>query len=411
MLKLYNTLSRRSEEFRPVGKTVGIFTCGPSVYQQAHIGNWRTFLFEDILVRYLEYLGYPVKRGMNFTDIEDKAIAEARKRHTSVKKLTDSNIRQFMSELQLLRMKVPDYIPRASEHVPSAVKLIRLLLKKEIAYWHNGNVYFDPLRFRGFGKLYGLDMKRWPKQRRRFHRDTYPGTRWNLGDFILWHGRRRCDTDCWDTAIGPGRPSWNIQDASMISDFFDETLSVYCGGIDNLFRHHDYSIAVLESVRPYPMARYWLHAGHLFAENRKMSKSLGNIVYTGDLAGKGFSYPEIRCFLICTHYREKLNYTDQRMRDAALGLRALRKLVGRVQRKAGPGRGQPSPLSERLRLVFGKGMDNDLDVKQAVDGITAILREADASGVSAAAASEIVKTLREIDSVLQVMLPGAPPER
>lgn len=403
MLRLYNTLSRRIELFRPPHTPVGVFTCGPSVYQRAHIGNWRTFLFEDILVRYLEYQGYRVKRGMNITDIEDKAVAEAKKLRTTVKDLTDRNILQFLREMRQLRMKPPDYLPRASEHVVSAVRLIRELLRTGVAYWHDGNVYFDPLRFRGFGKLYGLDMKRWPKQRRRFHRDTYPGVQWNLGDFILWHGRRQCDTDCWDTEIGPGRPSWNIQDASMISDFFDETLSVYCGGIDNLYRHHDYSIAVLESVRPYPMARYWMHGGHLFVDGRKMSKSLGNIVYTDGLAAKGFSSSEIRFFLMSRHYREKLNFTDADMRNAALRLRALRRLAGRLGRKAGAVRPRPALLAGQLRAAFEHGMDNDLNAPEAVDRISAVLRTVDIGGIPAAEAAAAVKTLREADRVLQVL--------
>ncbi|GAB4486506.1 MAG: cysteine--tRNA ligase [Thermodesulfovibrionales bacterium] len=403
MLRLYNTLSRRIEPFRPAHTPVGVFTCGPSVYQRAHIGNWRTFLFEDILVRYLEYRGYRVKRGMNITDIEDKAVAEAKKRRTTVQKLTDRNIRQFLREMRRLRMQTPDYLPRASEHVLSAVKLIQMLLRKKVAYWHGGNVYFDPLRFTGFGKLYGLDMKRWPKKLRRFHRDTYPGIQWNLGDFILWHGRRQCDTDCWDTEIGPGRPSWNIQDASMISDFFDRTLSVYCGGIDNLYRHHDYSIAILESVRPYPMARYWLHGGHLFVDGRKMSKSLGNIIHADDLAARGFSYHEIRYFLMSRHYREKLNFTDAAMRNAALRLRALRRLAGRIRKMAGAARPQQSRFADEVRAAFEQGMDNDLNAPEAVNRMSAVLRNHDISELSAAEAAGVVTAIRDADHVLQVL--------
>ncbi len=137
-----------------------------------------------------------------------------------------------------------------------------------------------PLKFPGFGKLFGLDMSKWPKKKVRFHKDTYPGVQWNLGDFILWHGYKDGEKAYWDTGIGRGRPSWNIQDPAMVSRYFDETLSVYCGGIDNLYRHHDYTLAILESIRPYPMARFWLHCHHLLVNGRKMSKSRGNIYYT-----------------------------------------------------------------------------------------------------------------------------------
>jgi len=231
-----------------------MFTCGPSVYQKSHIGNFRTFLFEDILVRYLQYHGYTVQRGMNFTDVEDKAVAAAEAQGTTLKQLAEKNIKIFLKEMKLLAMRMPDYLPRASESVEQAVDIIEYLLKRNIAYRYRGNVYFDPLRFPGFGKLYGLDMKRWPRQKKRFHQDTYPGIRWNLGDFILWHGSKEGESFYWDTRIGRGRPSWNIQDPAMIIRHFHETLSFFCGGIDNLYRHHDYNLAILESLRDFPGA-------------------------------------------------------------------------------------------------------------------------------------------------------------
>ena len=257
MLRLFNSLGKKCETFKPVNrKVVTLFNCGPSVYQRSHIGNFRTFLFEDILVRYLEYSGYRVKRGMNVTDVEDKAIKEAEMKKTTIKDLTETNIHRFVQEMSSLRMKTPDYLLRASEAIDEAVEIVEHLLRLKIAYWHHGNVYFDPLTFPRFGELYGLDMTRWPSEKKRFHKDTYPGMQWNLGDFILWRGCKGEETTCWDTRIGRGRPSWNIQDPSMMSKHFHETLSIYCGGHDNLFRHHDYSKAILESIRPYPMARF-----------------------------------------------------------------------------------------------------------------------------------------------------------
>jgi cysteinyl-tRNA synthetase len=203
MLKLFNSLGKKMEVFQPVNdRVVTLFTCGPSVYQRAHIGNFRTFLFEDILVRYLEYQGRRVERGMNFTDIEDKAIKEAHKKGVSVKQLTMENIDGFLREMNLLRIKTPDYLPLASDHVEAAAAMIERLLELKIAYRHKNNIYFDPLKFPGFGKLYGLDMSKWPTRRRRFHRDTYPGIQWNLGDFILWHGYQEGDTVFWESAIG-----------------------------------------------------------------------------------------------------------------------------------------------------------------------------------------------------------------
>jgi cysteinyl-tRNA synthetase len=358
MLRLFNTFGRKLRPFQPVRKElVTIFTCGPSVYQRAHIGNFRTFLFEDILVRYLEYSGHKVRRGLIFTDIEDKAVLEAKKKHTSVQQLADNNISEFLKETRLLRMKSPDYMPKASESVMEAVQIIEELLERKMAYWHKGNVYFDALKFPHFGKLYGLDMSKWPRKKIRFHKDTYPGIQWNLGDFILWHGHKKCDTVCWNTSLGNGRPSWNIQDPAMVMKHFDETLSVYCGGIDNLYRHHDYTLAILESIRPYPMARFWLHCHHLYVN----------------------------------------------MKAAADLLKAFKTILRRIEKRALSAPARKSILSERIIEVFSGHMDNDLSVKEAFDGVHAILVDLDIPGSRPSEAAGIVKALKQIDEVLQVI--------
>ena len=409
-MRIFNSMGKKLEEFIPVStKETTIFTCGPSVYQRAHIGNFRTFLFEDIVVRYLEYSGHNVKRGMNYTDVEDKAVREAYKRGITVPELTSVNIREFQKEMRQLGMKIPDYFPRASENVNNAMEILEILLQKGIAYRHGINYYFDPLKFPGFGKLYGLDMRQWPKRRKRFHLDTYPGMRWNLGDFILWHGCRARDVVCWDAPLGRGRPSWNIQDQAMILPYFHETLSIYMGGIDNMVRHHDYIIAVLESVRPYPVARFWLHCRHLFVEGRKMSKSLGNILYTTDVLAKGFSARELRFFLIYNHYRGKVNFTWDGMAEAAGLLRQTRSLVrraaagfrtGKAPRPAGKGAAQ---WAGDLRAAFRAGMDNDLNVRQAFDGMKAVLDKAVQARPGSGECTGLESALREIDSVLGVL--------
>jgi len=404
MLRLFNTLGKRSETFCPVNrKGVTVFTCGPSVYQKAHIGNFRTFLFEDILVRYLICAGYPVQRGMNLTDIEDKSIQEAKKQKTTVKRLTEKNIRAFITEMKALEMKIPDYLPKASECVNGVVEIIERLLTLKIAYWHNGNVYFAPLKFPGFGKLYGLDMSRWPSTTKRFHKDTYPGMQWNLGDFIIWHGYRTGDAHYWDTRIGRGRPSWNVQDPSMISSHFHETVSIYCGGIDNLYRHHDYTLAIVESMRPYPMARYWLHCEHLCINGQKMSKSRGNIVYIDSLRERGYALSEIRFFLIYGHYREKLLYSDELMRETADTLRNFKRKVKAIEKKAA---GKPrieNPLMQKLEKKFTGNMDDDLNVKKSFDGICSVVSEIRLYDLKPAEAAGIIKALREIDEVFKVI--------
>jgi cysteinyl-tRNA synthetase len=404
LLKLFNTLGQRKATFRPVRKeVVNMFTCGPSVYQKAHIGNFRTFLFEDVLARYLEYSGYSVRRGMNFTDIEDKSISEAEKKNTTVDNIASHNIHEFLREMDLLRMRKPDYLPRASECVNEAVDIIEHLLRRKIAYWHRGNVYFDPLKYPGFGRLYGLDMSKWPRKRRRFHKDTYPGMHWNMGDFILWHGNKEGERYFWDTKIGRGRPSWNIQDPSMIGKYFKETLSIYCGGIDNLFRHHDYTIAILESVRPYPMARFWLHCRHLFVDGRKMSKSTGNILYADSLQKKGYHMSEIRFFLTYGHYRQRMDYSDENMELVAGKLRAFKKLVRKINDKAGRKPAFESTIAQRIRSIFAVNMDDDLNVKKAFDGLYETISGANIYTLKAGEAAGIIKTLKEIDNVLKVI--------
>jgi cysteinyl-tRNA synthetase len=404
MLRLFNTFGRHTETFQPVNKEiVTVFTCGPSVYQHSHIGNFRTFLFEDILVRYLEYLGYQVERGMNITDIEDKAIKEAEKRRTSVRALADQNIETYIKEMQGLRMKIPDFLPRASEAVEKAVEIIERLVDLKSAYWHNGNCYFDPLKYPGFGELYGLDMQKWPKRKKRFHKDTYPGMRWNLGDFILWHGYKEGDTAYWDMRIGKGRPAWNIQDPSMISQHFDETLSLYCGGIDNLIRHHDYTRAVLESIRPYPMAKYWLHCHHLHVNGKKMSKSIGNILYTDNLLEKGYNLSEIRFFLIYGHYRKKLNYSDKRMQSVTERLRKFKEQIKKIENIVGPTKDADTEAARKINEAFQERMDDDLDVKGAFDNVSALVSSIDIKCLTSSAASEIVTALKDVDKVLKII--------
>ena len=406
MFKLFNSLGKKLESFQPVNPNViTLFTCGPSVYQRAHIGNFRTFLFEDILVRYLEYSGYPVKRGMNFTDVEDKAIQEAGGRNVSIKALTDGNIDSFVREMKLLRMKIPDYLVRASEAIDQSVEIIEQLLSLQIAYWHRGNIYFDPLKFSRFGALFGLDMAKWPAKKRRFHKDTYPGMNWNLGDFVLWHGCKKEDNPCWDTRIGRGRPSWNIQDPSMVSKHFNETLSIYCGGFDNLFRHHDYSIAILESIRPYPMARFWLHCHHLVVNGQKMSKSKGNIYYTDTLLDQGQDRDQIRFFLIYGHYRKKLNFSDQALRLAADKLNLFKEKLKTLERRAGQNSGAcvDENAVAKIKEIFTDRMNDDLDVKGAFDTLYDFLFNTNKTGLTASVESGYLKALKGVDQVLQVL--------
>ncbi len=408
LFKVFNTLSRKIEPFKPrEDRKVKMYTCGPSIYRQPHIGNYRTFLFEDMLQRYLEYLGYDVVRLLTFTDIEDKAIAEAEKEKVSIKELTQRNADTFFADAKLLKIKSPTFNPRSSTTVDQAVKMIKILLEKGYAYWYKGNVYFDPLKFEEFGKLSKLDMSRWPKKKRRFHKDTYPGMPWNMGDFILWHGYKEGDKVYWNTEIGKGRPAWNVQDGAMVTKYLGFVIDVACGGIDNLVRHHDYTIAVVEGVSGKEFAHYWFHGAHLFVDGKKMSKSKGNVYYPEDLIKMGYKKEYVRFFLIYGHYRKRLNFTFKKLNKTCQKLVTFNNLVDNLQKT------EPAESSEKAKKLVGeivtsfeRNMNNDLNVKAAFDDLFKIVSRLNTLRNQSKLGSEdariAVASLQRIDGVLQI---------
>jgi cysteinyl-tRNA synthetase len=413
LLSVFNTLTRKTEPFKPIeDMKVKMYTCGPSTYQRAHIGNYRTFLFEDVLQRYLEYLNYRVTRLITLTDVEDKAIAEAKKEKLTVEELTRRNEARFFQDFELLKIKMPDYTVRASSVVEQAAQLVKTLVENGQAYWytHKGakNAYFDPLKFDGFGKLAHLDMSKWPRKKRRFHLDTYPGTPWNRGDFVLWHGCKEGESVCWETEIGRGRPAWNIQDAAMVTKHLGFSVDVACGGIDNLVRHHDYTLAVAEAVSGEAFARYWLHGGHLFVDGKKMSKSKGNVYYLDDLLAKGFRRDHVRFFLIYGGYREKLNFTFQKLAETSRKLDSLKAMVAGLEKvKAIGSSREAEALAGSVVSGFERCMNDDLNVKTAFDSVyetVARLNELlKQEKIGVEDANAVASGLRRVDSVLQVI--------
>jgi cysteinyl-tRNA synthetase len=408
MLSLFNTLTRKIEPFQSAEPLkVKMYSCGPSTYQPAHIGNYRTFLFEDVLQRYLEYLGFNVKRTMTLTDVEDKAVQQAKQEGLTIEQLTTKNEAVFFDDFKTLRIKKPNYPLRASKAVDQAVNLITKLTEKGYAYYYTykgkKNVYFNPLKFKGFGKLANLDMSKWPKKKRRFHEDTYPGTPWNMGDFVIWRGCEHADY-CYETLVGTGRPAWNIQDAAVVTKTLGYTIDVACGGIDNLVRHHDYTIAITESVSNQQFSRFWLHGGHLFVDGKKMSKSKGNVYYPCDLTQKGFAGYEIRFFLIYGPYREKLNFTFEKIKETSYKLASLRKMVQEIEEAQPTGKTtKQEALTSKLSSDFEEKMNNDLDVKGAFDYLyenVSKLHEFRGT-LETGNAKNVLSRLRRIDSVLE----------
>jgi cysteinyl-tRNA synthetase len=409
---VYNTLTGKIEPFKPLeAKKVKMYTCGPSTYLRPHVGNCRTFLFEDVLQRYLEYLGYKVTRLMTLTDVEDKALAQARKDKVSVGELTRRNEDVFFSDSDFLKMRVPDYTVRASTVVDKAAELVKTLVKSGFAYWHihdgERNAYFEPLKFAGFGKLAKLDMSKWPRKKRRFHKDTYPGTPWNRGDFVLWHGCRGGEF-CWDTEIGRGRPAWNVQDAAAVAQHLGFTIDIAAGGVDNLVRHHDYTLAVAESVSGKQFANYWLHGAHLFVDGKKMSKSRGNVYYPKDLAAKGYSREQVRFFLIYGHYRNSLNFTFDKLAETSRKLDAFKGMVRGLRKaeSASPSK-RGKQLAASIALGFEENMNDDLNVKGAFNQLFKTLSRLNnlnkTGRLSAKDANAALEGLRRVDRVLNVI--------
>ncbi len=389
-----------------------MYTCGPSTYQRPHIGNYRTFLFEDVLQRYLECLGYRVLRLMTLTDVEDKAIRQAQKEGATVEEVTARNEKVFFQDLEKLRIKRPDLAVRASSIADQATRLMEILLDKGVAYkyTHEGkeNIYYDPLQFKGFGKLAHLEMKKWPKAKRRFHLDTYPGTPWNQGDFILWHGCRQDEAVCWETEIGRGRPSWNIQDAAIVTKHLGFQVDIACGGVDNLVRHHDYVLAITEGVSGKQFSRYWLHGGHLLVDGKKMSKSKGNVLYPEDLSAKGYEPTHVRFFLIYGAYEKKRNFTWQKLAEAKRLLDDFRREVKEIEAV------RSTSSSKRTKALIGSlwsgfehHMDDDLDVKRAFDSlrlkVSLLRRFAQEGKLSVSDSENFVSDLKRVDCVLQVI--------
>ena len=408
-------MNRRKDVFKPMepGK-VSIFTCGPSTYQRPHIGNYRTFLYEDILVRHLTYAGYEVHRVINFTDVEDKTIVEAENKGRNVEEITSEVHKHFFRETELLGIRLPDDIPSLSTGVDQAVEIIKNLVDIGVAYWYKGSVFFDPLKYKGFGKLFGLDMSIWPKKKVRFKKDTYEGRRWNRGDFILWHGDvdKTDKSAFWETEIGPGRPSWNIQDPAMILQQIGTQIDINCGGIDNIYRHHDYNIAVMESFSGKNFANYFLHGEHLIVDGIAMSKSRGNILYPDDLVDKGYEHNHLRFFLTYTHYRKKLNFTDRSFKAASEILDRFRSRLDAIS-KAQTATGTPNDeidlLIGSIPDTFGKHMDDDLHLGDAFDAVYAILGQIQVAlggeGILQGSAASLRARLVEIDEVFGVIFP------
>ena len=331
MIKLYNTLSLKKQSFKPLhGKLVKIYTCGPTVYDFAHIGNLRTYIFEDILRRMLKYNNYKIKQVMNITDVEDKIIKKAQQEKKDIYAITKPYTKIFLDDLKKLNIEKVEFYPKATEHIKEMIALIKKMLTKKFAYQgEDGSVYFNISKFKNYGKLSQLE-KREIKIGARINADEYKKE--NAQDFVLWKttldktGLREIKAE-WQSPWGWGRPGWHIECSAMAMKYLGETLDIHAGAVDLIFPHHENEIAQSEAATGKKFAKYWLHGEHLLVDNQKMSKSLGNIFTLRDTEKRNFNPLAFRYLILTTHYRSKLNFSWKSLKAAQNGLDRLYKIA------------------------------------------------------------------------------------
>ncbi len=410
-LRLYNSLGRKVSQFRPlVDRRVTMYTCGPTVYNYAHVGNFRTFVFEDVLRRYLIYKGYEVNQVMNITDVEDRIIEGIKRTGKSRRELTDFFTNAFMEDLATLNVQRAEHYPRATDNIGEIVTAIESLMKKGFAYRaEDGSVYFSIEKFRRYGRLSGIRLREL-KKGARVSVDHYE--KMGANDFALWKAWVPEDGDVyWETSLGKGRPGWHIECSVMAMKYLGKTLDIHAGAIDLRFPHHENEIAQSEALTGKKFVMHWQHSAFLTMGGGKMSKSVGNIVTLRELLQRGFSPRAIRLFLISAHYREELKLADSSLSQAAATLQRFDQLIRRLRstKAAGPEKGDPAcgRLSRELLSQFEDAMDDDLNVPKALASFFTFERRLnsllDSSGVSKGDAELMLETLGRVDSVLGVM--------
>jgi cysteinyl-tRNA synthetase len=373
-LRLYNTLSGQVEDFIPLeGNKVRIYTCGLTVYDYAHIGNYRTFVFQDILRRFLRYRGYDVLQVMNLTDVDDNTIRTSQAAGISLREYTDKFIKAFEVDRQLLNMETPEIVVRATDHIDDMVKLIQTLEEKGYAYRSDGSVYFRVDRFKDYGKLAKIDFSG-IRAGARVDTDKYDKA--DARDFVLWKAAKEGEP-FWETPLGPGRPGWHIECSVMSMKYLGPTFDIHSGGSDLIFPHHENEIAQSEAGTGKPFVRFWLHAEHLVVNGEKMSKSLGNFYTLRDLVAKGYKPTAIRYLLASVPFRKPLNFTFDGLHQAQQSLERLRNFRYRLTVEKFPA-GQNIELQARVaaaRQAFEEGLDDNLNTAEALAPVFDLVRE------------------------------------
>ena len=406
-LKLFNTLSRSIQDFTPSRKgRVGMYCCGPTVYDFAHIGNWRTFVFGDLVRRTLEFKGYTVTHVMNITDVEDKIIKRVRENKTSLRDFTGKYEAAFFEDLLTLNCKMPHHTPHATEYITEIISLIEKLVQRGIAYKAaDGSVYFSIEKYRGCGCTYGRLLKLNFDEMRageRVKSDEY--AKESIADFALWKARVPDDGDVfWPSPWGEGRPGWHIECSAMSMKILGQSFDLHVGGEDLIFPHHEDEIAQSEGATGKPFVKHWLHGAHLLVEGKKMSKSLGNFFTLRDLLAKGFTGREIRYLLLTAHYRETFNFTLEGLQGARTALARIDECVIKLRELAGDTVAVPNV---ELVNAFASALDDDLNISAAWAVVFEWVREMNKrivdNSLSVVDAVAALAAWEKIDSVLGI---------
>ncbi|MBC8377450.1 MAG: cysteine--tRNA ligase [FCB group bacterium] len=406
-IRFYNTITRQKEAFQPLetGK-VKMYTCGPTVYDYAHIGNYRTFIFEDLLRRYLEFRGFDVNQAMNLTDVDDNTIRRSRERDISLTELTDEFKAAFHADLKTLNMQAAQNYPEATNFIPQMINMISDLETKGYTYTTpDGSVFFNIGKYEQYGKLANLNPDEMLSGGR-VADDSYEkeGAR----DFALWKGYKAEDGDVqWESPWGKGRPGWHIECSVMSTELLGPHFDIHCGGVDNIFPHHENELAQSVCATGADFVNYWLHSEYLLVDNKKMSKSLNNFYTLRDLLDQDYPAEAIRWMLITTHYRQKLNFSVSRLEEAQKAVNRLREFYSKL--KAYDGSGEED-AEDQIRVAdeqFTSAMDDDLNISGGLAAIFELVRWGNRSMVegrlSATGANDLIILIRKFDHVLGVL--------
>jgi len=400
-LRFFNTYSRDLEEFRPLSpnEPVRMYTCGPTVYSFAHIGNYRAYIFEDLLQRHLEFRGHKIHRVMNITDVDDKTIRGAREAGVPLEKFTAPFKQAFFEDIETLRIKRADEFPAATEHVAKMIAMIEQLIARDLAYQaEDKSVYYRIKNFPSYGHLAHFDLAQL-QSTGRVRNDEYDKE--HIGDFALWKAWDEEDGDvAWESPWGRGRPGWHIECSAMATELLGDQIDIHCGGVDNIFPHHEAEIAQTEGVTGRQFVRYWLHCAHLLVDGQKMSKSLGNFYTLRDVIAKGYSGREVRYALMRVHYRAPLNFTWEGMEEARQSLGRIDEWLQRLREKAGTEVATVTSPDDK----FAEALDDDLNISAALgilfDSIRETNRQLDAGKLASAEAGSWLDWWSRIDNVL-----------